>query len=166
MNDNTIETGVGNPLSPYSDELLSAEDEKRIDDKGRLITTGLLWSEAATDYYLWTALWVGDELTQLVPGGKAQSDIDLGKVYKGNWKLSIGISLGKPRFNKPTVGAAFELPMDLGEDEVKRQYIAKWLSETIAESLQERGLPMDKERLGDLGILVAQAANRAIGSVL
>ena len=166
METNTIESGVGNPLSPYNDELLSVEDEKRIDDKGRLVAEGLLWSDAATDNYIWGALWTGTELTQLVPGGRGQSDIDLGKVYSGNWKLSIGISQGKPRFNKATVGAAFELPMDLAEDAIKRQYIAEWLSETIAEALVDRGLPMDKERLGDLSILVAEASNRAIGTVL
>lgn len=166
MDTNNIKTGVGNPLSPYTDELLSVDDEKRIDDKGRLVANGLLWSEAATNHYIWVALWSGSELTQLVPGGRGQSDIDLGKVYSGDWKLSIGISQGKPRFNLPTVGAAFELPMDLGDDPIKRQYIAEWLSETIAEALVDRGLPMDKERLGDLAILVAEASNRAIGTAL
>jgi hypothetical protein len=166
MNDQSILTGVGNPLNPYNDELLSSEDEKRIDDKGRLVTQGLLWSKAATGHYIWVALWSGTELTQLVPGGKGQSDIDLSNVYSGDWSLSIGISVGKPRFNKPTVGAAFELPMDLGEDTIKRQYIAEWLCETIAEALQDRGLPMDTKQMGDLAILVADASNRAIGAVL
>lgn len=162
----SIATGVGNPLSPYNDEVLSEADEKRLDDKGKLIADGLLWSQASTDRYIWVALWSGKELTQLVPGGRAQSDIDLEKIYAGSWQLSIGVSEGKPRFNLPTVGAAFELPSDLGEDSIKRQYIAEWLSETVAESLENRGLPTNKQQLGDLALLVAEASNRAISSVL
>lgn len=166
VNDTTIQTGIGNPLSPYTDEILSEADEKRIDDRGHLVAEGLLWSEAHTDTYIWTALWRGSELTQLVPGGKGQSDISLESIYGGGWSLSLGISQGKPRFNKPTVGAAFELPSDLGEDKIKRQYIAEWLSDTIRESLQDRKLPIDKSKMGDLALLVSNAANRAIGTVL
>jgi hypothetical protein len=161
-----LATGVGNPLSPYTDELLSVDDEKRIDDKGLKVAEGLLWSEAKTDQYLWIALWKGSELTQLVPGGRNQSDIDVSNVWGGNWQLSLGMSQGKPRFNKPTVGAAIEIPLDLGEDSIKQQYFGEWVSTTVVEALQDRQLPIEPSKVGDLGILVARAADRAIGGVL
>lgn len=161
-----LATGVGNPLSPYTDELLSADDEKGIDDKGLKIVEGLLWSKAATDLYLWVALWVGDELTQLVPGGTGQSDISLDSVYDGGWSLSLGVSKGKPRFNLPTVGASLEIPYDLGDDSIKRQYVAEWLVNTTVEALSDRQLDTGHTPLGDLALLLGDAANRAIGSVL
>ena len=161
-----LATGVGNPLSPYTDELLSVDDEKGIDDKGLKIVEGLLWSKAATDTYLWVSLWVGNELTQLVPGGTGQSDISLDSIFSGGWSLSLGISQGKPRFNLPTVGAALELPHDLGDDAIKRQYVAEWLSNTVVEALQDRQLDVKDAPLGDLALLIADASNRAIGTVL
>jgi hypothetical protein len=160
-----ISTGVGNPLSPYTEELLSVEDEKRLDDKGDLITSGLLWSQSHTDTYMWIALWRGTELTQLVPGGKGQSDISLEMLWSG-WSLSIGISPGRPRFNLGTIGAALEVPSDLGEDPIKSQYIAEWIGDTIAECLGTAGLRTSSDKLKDLGLLVSTAADRAIGTVL
>ena len=163
--DDTIKTGVGNPLSPYTNELLSEEDEKRVDDKGQLVTRGNLWSASGTGTFIWTALWVGQEITQLVPGGRGQTDIDLGNLWR-SWNLSIGLSEGRPRFNRPTGGAALEVPYDLAEDDIKRQYVAEWLSETGAESFQERDLVVPKDKMKDLAMAVSVSANRAIGTLL
>lgn len=163
--DPRFKTGVGNPLSPYRDSLLSAEDEKRLDDRGNLVVMGLPWSQVPTNRYLWIALWWGHEITQLVPGGSGQTDTSLG-WYPGEWNLSMGISVGPPRFNKPTVGACIEIPSDLGQDELKRQYMVEWIIETTRESLEDRSLRVPEDKSQDLGVVVASMAERAIASVL
>lgn len=163
--DPRYKTGVGNPLSPYNDVLLSAEDEKRMDDKGNLVVEGLPWSQVPTNRYLWVALWWGSELTQLVPGGKGQTDTRLG-WWSGRYNLSMGISVGPPRFNKATIGACIEVPADLADDPLKKQYMVEWLVATVQEALEARKLGVPADKQGDLGVVVATMAERAIGSVL
>jgi hypothetical protein len=164
--DREIKTGVGNPLDPYNDELLSVEDEKRLDDKGRLVVHGKPWSSASTGLFLWSALWVGDEITQLVPGGKGQSDIDLSGLYKRKWTLSIGLSQGRPRFNLPCVGASIEVPSDIGDDSLKQKYLGEWLVATVLESLENRDLPVSKDIMDELALKVSFSADRAISKVM
>jgi hypothetical protein len=169
-----IHTGVGNPLDPYNDELLSEEDEKRLDDKGRLVVHGKPWSAVPTGEYLWTALWLAGhpngDITQLVPGGRGQSNIYLGDACQDTpWSLSLGISPGKPRFNIPTVGACLEVPDDLGDDPLKQRYVIEWLVDTVHESLRDRELGHIASQAGlweDLGDKVALAADIALGKLL
>jgi hypothetical protein len=160
-----IHTGIGNPLSPYSGELLSEEEEKSVDDKGNLITRGKLWSEASTGLYLVVALHTQDAQGKEIRSVKpllGRADIDLSGVCRGKWTLSIASSVGNPRFYHPVVGACLELPDDLANDDIKRQYVTEWLVETIKESLDNRGLTILKERMQHLAAAVADAANTAI----
>ncbi len=169
-----IKTGVGNPLSPYNDELLSEDDEKRVDDKGLLVVHGKTWGESSTNKYLWIALWLGGhengDITQLVPGGRGQSDIDMSRLTLGTpWSISLGVSEGKPRFNIPTVGACLEIPDDLGDDVLKQKYVIEWLVDTVDESLQNRKLGHIRSDPGnwqELAHKVAAGADIALGNIL
>jgi hypothetical protein len=172
--DRSINTGVGNPFSPYNDVLLSQDDEQRMDDKGRLVVQGLKWSEAHSGNFMWIALWLGGhkngDLTQLVPRGFGQTDIDLQKATLGHpYNISLGIAPDRARFNIPTVGACLELPIDLGDDPLKQQYVTEWIVETVTEALFNRRLAEAMKTSGDLdslAVLIAAAAERAIGALL
>jgi hypothetical protein len=163
--DPSIHTGVGNPLSPYNDELLSEEEEKRIDDKGRLVTRGKLWSEASTGLYLVVALHIQDALgreLRSVSPLLGRADIDLSAATKGKWTLSIAASKEKPRFYHPVVGACLELPDDLALDDIKRQYVVEWLVNTVDESFRDRSLKVQEASRHHLAAAIADAANTAI----
>lgn len=166
--DPSIHTGVGNPLSPYTTEVLSEEDEKRIDDKGNLITEGMLWSEAGTGVYLSVALHNRSKMhsaTQV----EAQVDLDIKDAVLGNgkqWTLSLSTGAGKPRFMHDTYGASLELPMDLADDRTKRQYVTEWLTNTALEALAGCGLKMKTQSARQLGLGVADAAQIVISEVL
>jgi hypothetical protein len=62
----------------------------------------------------------------------------------------------------PCWGACLELPADLGDDAIKRQYVVEWLVETTKESLSACRIKMNKHRLKKIGAAVADAANIAI----
>jgi hypothetical protein len=168
--DPSLRTGVGNPLNPYNDELLSERDEKSVDDKGHKIVGEKLWSESGTGHYVWVALWTHSDkgvywptLEQLTLGGSGQTDIPLGIE---EWYLSLGASKGKPRFGRPTVGACLEIPEDCYKDRFKSQYMAEWIANTAIEAMQERSFPQLGARAETLALDLDRAADHAIGSVL
>jgi hypothetical protein len=93
-----------------------------------------------------------------------RSEISLGNNFEraGRTKLSIYSSQGKPTFNHESVGACFELPDDLGQDATKRQYLVEWLTETVKECFELRKIPIPKDKVEDLAIAVAMAAEKSI----
>ena len=167
--DPSIKTGVGNPLSPYTGELLSEDDEKRVDDKGHKVAHGLLWSEAKSGRWLTVALHTAETLNAQTPL-VARTDMDLNKVIfnsKGKrWTLSLMTSEVLPRFYHSTVGAALELPIDLAVDSIKRGYVSEWLVNTCDEALKERKLGVRKEARKHLAAAIADAASQTIAKVL
>ena len=168
--DPSIKTGVGNPLSPYNNELLSAEDEKRIDDKGNLITQGQLWSEAGTGIYLSVLIHNRAKVHAATPM-VAQVDLDITNAVVStnpgrHWSMSLMTGVGKPRFMHDTFGASLELPMDLAEDATKRQYVTEWITNTALEAVSGCDLYMRKDSAKQLGLGVADAAQIVISKVL
>ena len=160
------EAAVGHPNDPHRGELLSAEDEKRLDDQGRPITDGLLWSEAQTDLYLVVGVTtVRPKLNKVLIGG-AHADVPkavCGKLHR-NLKMTVGVTLGPPAFHCPSWGACLELPSDLGRDRIKQQYIAEWIANTAVEALRMAGVNFkrDPERTDAIGLWVSEAANLSI----
>ena len=161
--DPNIHTGMGNPSDPNFRKLLTAEEERSVDEKGNKVSNGLLWADAGTGKYLVVALGrkTLSEYTEYVYN-RARADIDLGRIFGQNAVLTIASASGKPRWLQECRGACLEIPADLAEDEIKRQYVVEWLVETVKESLAGIGLTMNKHRLTKVGAAVADAANIAI----
>jgi hypothetical protein len=158
--------GQGHPLSPDRGKLLSADDEKRIDEKGRPVVSGKLWSQAGTGMYL--VVLMRDQPLQSDIPIVGRTDITLGLAFGGSGStvLTVGVSKGGvPRFAHEYVGAALELPDDLGNDAMKRSYVIEWLVETVRECFQVRRIALpnkDSSVFQDLGMAVAAAAQKAI----
>jgi hypothetical protein len=127
----------GHPMDPNRGVLLSEDDEKSIDEEGRPIIGGKLWSQAHTGAYLCVAVVYGDQ------------DISTGKTMIGYRKLGgkatderyvhIFCSIGKPKINQRYAGACLEVPSDLGDDEIKQKYVTEWVLSTAAEALVMAG---------------------------
>ena len=162
--DPSLHTGVGNPLSPYNGELLSEEDEKRLDEKGQLVVRGLTWGEAATDVYLVVALHEFEEATTVEPL-RGKINIDLSDISTKKCSLLLATSTGKPTFTHPTIGACLELPSDLASDDIKRQYVVEWLVNTVDESLKKYGAYVMKSDVQKFSQALAEAAESAIKRV-
>lgn len=130
-----LKTGVGDPSSPYFGQLLSEEDEKRLDPSGNVVVSGKLWSKAYTGVYLTCYV------TTLVPTQWGSEILKgWGDTYKvGATYLNVLVSEGKPR---PTIegwGASLELPEDVSSDPLKGGYVGKWFAETLKEALESAG---------------------------
>lgn len=164
-----VDVKHGHPLDPNKDKLLSADEEKRVDERGHKVATGLLWSEAKTGLYLLVGV---TTLTPkidkvLIGGAHAIVPKEICGKLRRNLKLTVGVTLGRPKFHCNAWGACLELPSDLGRDHVKQQYIAEWIAETAAEALVEAGVNFQKNpvRTDALGLWVSQAANTSINAV-
>jgi hypothetical protein len=155
--------GQGHPMDPNRGQLLSEDDEKRIDEEGRPIADGLLWSEAASGAYVFVAV-SSEPLTAdrtLIGAHASASPATQGR------HMTIGCAVGKPRFHQPFYGACLELPSDLGRDEIKRDYVAQWLANTAAEALVKSGVSLggDPVIANRVAQWVAGAANTAINEL-
>ena len=142
--------------------MLSEADEKRIDEEGRPIVDGLLWSEAASGAYLFVCV-----SREAVKSGKTLIGATVvTKTVKPNI-LTIGCTIGKPTFNVPFIGACLEIPTDLGTDAIKRAYVAAWLAHTAAEALAKAGSSMGDDPIlaGMCAQAVALAGNDAINAL-
>lgn len=160
--------GEGYPLDPDRKKVLSADDEKRVDEKGRPIVDGKLWSEAASGAYLVIILSSGAVAISADKQFVGVTEIDLGPAFKApNFKLSMMVSKqGKPSFHHPVVGACLELPDDLGRDKTKQQYIIEWIVHTVMECFEDRGIAIPQGTPKDeLMFAVAQASDKAIQSL-
>lgn len=155
--------GHGHPMDPNRGTLLSEDDEKRIDEEGRPIADGILWSEARSGAYVFVAVST-EPLTadRTLIGAHASA----GPSIQGR-HLTIGCTVGKPTFYQPYTGACLELPTDLGRDEIKRDYVAQWLAHTAAEALGKSGVSLggDPVIAGRVAQWVAGAANEAINAL-
>lgn len=155
--------GQGHPLDPNRGTLLSEDDEKRIDDKGRPIVDGKLWGDAATGMYLGVMIHEAMFATDLPVVGRTEVSLGSNFVGAGSSKLSIFASkTGKPTFLHEYVGACLELPDDLGQDATKRQYVVEWLTETVKECFGVRKIDIPKDKVEDLAYAVAMSSEKAI----
>ena len=153
----------GHPLDPNRGVLMSEDDEKRMDEQGRPIVDGLLWSKAASGAYMFVTAsreFIGSNSHTLIGASCIEKGL-------GGIKLTIGCTIGAPSFSVHTAGACLEIPTDLGRDDIKQSYIAQWLAHTSAEALALMGV-----NLGGDPILaarcaqdVAVAGNRAINAL-
>lgn len=155
--------GHGHPMDPNRGKVLSADDEKRVDDQGRPIAAGLLWSEAATGAYLFVSV-SNEPLTsnKTLIGAHATT----GPIIKGR-HMTVGCTIGKPTFAQTNYGACLELPSDLGRDAIKRQYVAEWLADTAAVALSSAGVSLGGDPIlaNKVALWVAGAGNEAINTL-
>jgi hypothetical protein len=125
--DPNIRTGQGNPASRHYGELLSEEDEKRIDADDRIVVDEKLWGQASTGMYL-SLYGTRDEAP--VQCDRIMSGQSL---WLGNTLLTVSVTLGKPKWDKEGFGLALEVPDDLGRDPSKQDYVTQWVIETTKE---------------------------------
>lgn len=153
--------GQGHPLDPNRHQVLSQDDEKRIDDKGRPIVEGKLWSDCSTGLYLVVALHSQTMRCDRVI--KGQTEVDTQKDFK----LTLGVTLGRPTFGVPVVGACLEIPEDLGTDKIKQQYVSEWLADTVFEAFDDRGVVLKSDETFTINLIecVAHASDSAIAAV-
>jgi hypothetical protein len=152
--------GQGHPLDPNRGQVLSEDDEKRMDDQGRPIAEGLLWGKAGTGLYLCIAVTKGIPWVDRPLIGGTHTDVSK------KLRLTLGVAHGRPRLQQEFWGAALELPVDLGRDKVKRQYVVEWLKDTVLEAIEAcesaTGAPARAGSVTELGLWVAAAAETAI----
>lgn len=160
MEDKPI-VGQGHPLDPDRHKVLSADDEKRVDEKGFSVVDGELWSECGSGLYLCVGVHTRPLKANVAIIGHSEINLGLGS---DNYLLSTGVSNGKPTFDHDIVGACLELPNDLGSDAKKRQYVAEWLIATVMESLEDQKIPLVKDSTFAINLVecVAHAADIAI----
>ncbi len=152
----------GHPLDPNRGVLMTEDDEKRIDDQGRPIVDGLLWSKAASGAYIFVVV-----SKETLTSNKTLIGATLIEKQLDGRKLSIGCTIGKPTFGVTHYGACLEIPTDLGRDGIKRDYVAQWLAHTAAEALDKGGvfLGNDPILITLMAKAVADAGDRAINAL-
>lgn len=163
------DVGLGHPDDPYRGQLLSVEDERRLDEKGQPVVKGLAWSEARTGLWLTIAAGAG-ALSGLSPAHSGGCFSISPRIVRGaDMRLFVGTFRdAKPVFSTPTCGACLELPSDLGSDSIKRKYVTEWIAHTVIEALSGIGLTFDMsdENLGPeykkLAIMATWSAEDAI----
>jgi hypothetical protein len=123
--------GVGHP---DFQEMLSADDEKRVDEKGRAVVDKEVWSRTGTSLYLTIAACKSPLLVDRHYQGAV-------KVVFGDTRLVCIATMGKPVLGTENVGAALEIPSDLGDDPLKSKYVTEWIIETMKEAAAAYHLP-------------------------
>jgi hypothetical protein len=153
----------GHPMDPNRGKLLTEDDEKRIDEEGRPIAEGDLWSQAHTGAYLCVAVVYGDKPLS------ADKTMIGHQVFGGpttdQRKLHVFCAIGKPKMNQQYAGACLELPGDLGRDRAKQQYVTEWIMATAGEAFVLAGattMISDPLIQNQCALAVLEKANRAI----
>ena len=163
------DVGVGHPDDPYRGQLLSVDDERRLDERGREVVRGKPWSEASTGLYLTVALGEGD-MVALRPQLNGTSFSVPERIVSGSdYRLFVGTFRDhKPAFGKPPIGAYLEIPDDLAPDALKRKYVTEWIAHTTVEAFTKIGIAfqMNHNELGaefvKLATMVCMAAEDSI----
>ena len=164
-----IDVKWGHPNDPNRGQLLTEDDEKRMDAEGRPIVDGLSWSEAATGLYLFVGVADGP-----LTFGARVSGASAERIPGTSKWMSVGVLNGKASADKHWAGASLEIPSDLGRDHLKQKYVAEWVADTAAEALALTGcskaVAMGETdagihtRMSSVGIWVGGAAQKAIES--
>ncbi len=169
MPDGTIKKGyvaLGDPRNPHAGELLSEDDEKRIDSEGAEVVKGIPWSEGSTGLYLVVGAAPGGiRLDRKSPGASRLTVPQT--ITKGpNLCISVGCTMGRPTVLEDCVAACLELPVDLAQDPHKIQYVTEWISHSAIEALAAYGLKWDMQVSGfkELAVAVAKASEQAIAA--
>ena len=166
MSELKITSGIGDPSSPLYGQLLSVEDEKRLDPQGREVVRGLPWSEVRTGLYLVVFVSSAIPRPDLKTLGGSWSPVPA-KLCSGNKRnrvITVGTFLDRPKMGPPGHGAALELPSDLARDTLKKQYVIEWLVATTYEALIGAGINLDgdRDKLEELVLWVSMTAEDAI----
>jgi hypothetical protein len=119
--------GSGDPSGKYFGEMLSEDEEKRVDEKGRKVVEGLTWGLASTGLYL----------TLFAPKNPRDFSSPYGEVLALTDRCYLWMDVGRGRVKTPVegVGLCLELPSDLGSDALKAQYVSEWVIATVKEIL-------------------------------
>lgn len=128
LQDNPPQVLPGHPLA--KEKGLSEDDEKRVDERGDPVVTGLPWSGASTG--LWLALLGTRQPLHILQAGCTNS---MG-TEAGGLFLTLVVTEGRPTLSRDAWGSCLELPSDLGQDPLKRAYLMEWLTHTAAETLE------------------------------
>jgi len=135
----------------------SEDDEKRFDEKGRVMVEGRLWSKASTGIYL--ALY-GSFQPIIVDRNGSGNSIVLNSLSGSEVYFGTFVTHGKPRMGVPGFGACLELPEDLGRDGSKQEYLTAWVVETTKEILGSTGGRL--KSTDEFGIWLLASCNEAI----
>jgi len=154
-----ITTGVGDPSSPYFKQLLTEDDEARLDTKGNPVVEKSRWGDCGTGLYLVVAANVGDH-----PAALDRKSLGGGSFKYAHVNITVVTTKGKPTMNAVFSGACLELPVDLGEDELKRRYVVEWLVDTASEAMAMWGVNISGNPglYEQLGLRIASTAEHAI----
>lgn len=158
-------TGYGDPGSKFFGQVLSTDEEKRLGQDDEMIAEGLLWSEAGTGMYL--TIGVSDSHKMAWD----RACICAVTEHLGNKALWVMTTAGKPTVKEGGFwGASLELPVDLGADALKQQYVTEWITETMQESWEQASLMVisgdaNAPKREKLFMWVATAVERAIREV-
>jgi len=119
--------GQGDPTGKYYGQVLTEEEEKRVDEKGERVVYGLPWSRAKTGLYL----------SLFAPKDPREFTSPYGSTVRLTDKVLLWIDVGVGRVRCPVEGAGLclELPSDLGQDPLKARYVTEWIIETVKEIL-------------------------------
>ena len=111
-------------------EMLTEEEEKKVDDKGNLVVYGATWSSVPTGIFL--------SVYATPPVSNPARVTNCSKWFRAtrrtkNARFIIATSFGRPAWDQEGVGCCLELPGDLGQDTLKQQYVVEWLMHTMVE---------------------------------
>jgi len=135
--------GLGDPRNPYSGQLLTEDEEKRIDSQGNPVVNGLSWTAASTGLFLSVLAAPMQVLLDRKIFGGSTTRVPLQLTKGAQLGLFVGTTLGRPVVGVECFGACLELPVDLGRDELKRKYITEWIAHTAIEALSSFGIGFD-----------------------
>jgi len=160
--------GLGDPRNPYNGQLLSEDEEKRIDAEGKHVIQGAPWSETSTDLYLSVLAAPGPVTLDRKIFGGTSVGVNTALTKGADLRVFLGTTLGRPVVGVTCYGAALELPVDLGSDPLKRRYVTEWIAHTAVEALSNYGIGFDlgHKELGlvyqELAIKLSAAAEDSI----
>ena len=134
-----MKVGMGLPGEPK--ELLTAREEKSLDDKGRLVVHKEPWSYVPTDLYL--TVWVSEERGAGVV--KCERPMTGGSILLGfGHVMMITGTQGKPAFDQNGWGVSLELPSDLASDPLKKSYVTEWVIDAVKSLMVQVGAVVPK----------------------
>lgn len=146
---------VGMGMPGEDKEVLTAEEEKKLDEHGKRVVNGEPWSYVPTGLYL-TIFGNRPSLERL---GCDRAFVGQ-SLRMEELLLTVCTSAGKPTFNADGWGASLELPADLARDALKKQYVTEWMIETTREVFGEAEARLEN---GDqFAVWLAMTADSAI----
>lgn len=136
-------------------KIANTDDAKIVDEKGLAVVQGAPWSSVGTGKFLTIAHIHSSKANIAAPGGMVHA------VARVTPHVVVALTGGRATFDTEFFGASLELPADLGDDPLKRQYVGEWIGGTWAEIVVAKDLDREKAVSVVPGILQAAEAQIA-----